>query len=262
MINIALPKDCCGCEACSQICPKQCISMKRDTEGFLYPKVDTTICIECGLCEKVCPIINQFEEKRPSAVYAAKNNDELERLSSSSGGIFILVAKQVISEGGVVFGARFDDNWNVLHDYCEIVEELSKFQGSKYVQSRIGDSYKTVEKFLKNGRKVLFSGTSFTTTAFAPTLTLLPTLTFPITFAPQVIITLFPIIGAWLPLYPIVTCWLTKQCFPIFFAAITVAKPCCINNPGPISSVQIYRVGKGGAILCITAENILIPPNL
>lgn len=160
MINITLSKDCCGCEACSQICPKQCISLKRDTEGFLYPKVDTTVCIECGLCEKVCPIINQFEEKRPSAVYAAKNNDELERLSSSSGGIFILVAKQVISEGGVVFGVKFDENWNVVHDYCETIEELSKFQGSKYVQSRIGDSYKTVEKFLKNGRKVLFTGTS------------------------------------------------------------------------------------------------------
>lgn len=160
MINITFSKDCCGCEACSQICPKHCISMTRDTEGFLYPKVDTTICIECGMCEKVCPIINQFDEKKPSAVYAAKNNDELERLSSSSGGIFILVAKQIISEGGVAFGVKFDENWNVVHSYCETVEELSKFQGSKYVQSRIGDSYKTVEKFLKNDRKVLFTGTS------------------------------------------------------------------------------------------------------
>ena len=160
MINITSPKDCCGCEACAQICPKKCISMKCDTEGFLYPKVDASTCIDCGLCEKVCPVINQYDTQKPLRVCAAKNNNETERLLSSSGGVFVLVAKDILKEGGVVFGAKFDDDFNVIHDYCETDEELCKFQGSKYVQSRIGDTYIKAKKFLTEGRKVLFSGTS------------------------------------------------------------------------------------------------------
>lgn len=160
MINITSPKDCCGCEACVQICPKKCISMKCDSEGFLYPEVDDSTCIDCGLCEKVCPVINQYGTQKPLRVCAAKNNNETERLSSSSGGVFILVAKEILKKGGVVFGAKFDDDFNVVHDYCETEEELCKFQGSKYVQSRIGNAYTQVKKFLTEGRKVLFSGTS------------------------------------------------------------------------------------------------------
>ena len=160
MINITSPKDCCGCEACAQICPKKCISMKCDSEGFLYPEVDALTCIDCGLCQKVCPIINQYDTQKPLRVCAAKNNNETERLSSSSGGVFILIAKEVLKAGGVVFGAKFDSDFNVIHDYCETEEELCKFQGSKYVQSRIGNTYTQVKKFLTEGRKVLFSGTS------------------------------------------------------------------------------------------------------
>lgn len=160
MINITSPKDCCGCEACAQICPKKCISMKCDSEGFLYPEVDALTCIDCGLCEKVCPVINQYDTQKPLRVCAAKNNNETERLSSSSGGVFILIAKEVLKAGGVVFGAKFDDDFNVVHDFCETEEELCKFQGSKYVQSRIGNTYTQVKKFLTEERKVLFSGTS------------------------------------------------------------------------------------------------------
>lgn len=159
MINIKEPKDCCGCNACAQRCPKHCINLQEDHEGFLYPKVDINLCIECGLCEKVCPVINQSIKKEPLQVFAAINPDEKVRMESSSGGIFTLLAEKVIQENGVVFGARFDENWEVKHDYAETIEGLAAFRGSKYVQSRVEDNYLKAERFLKKGRKVLFSGT-------------------------------------------------------------------------------------------------------
>ena len=159
MIRIIDKKDCCGCHACSNVCPKQCISMQLDEEGFLYPIVDTQKCIDCGLCENVCPIINRGKSRSPINVFAAKNNNEEIRIKSSSGGIFTLLAEKIIIEGGVVFGAKFDKNWDVKHGYTETIEGLAAFRGSKYVQSQIEDNYQKAEKFLKQGRKVLFSGT-------------------------------------------------------------------------------------------------------
>lgn len=159
MIDIKEKYKCCGCGACVQACPKQCISMSADNEGFLYPQVDNAICIDCGLCEKVCPVINQNEPREPLAVYAAKNTNEEIRLKSSSGGIFTLLAEQIIAEGGVVFGARFNENYDVVHDYTETIDGLSLFRGSKYVQSVIGDTFIKAKQFLADGRKVLFSGT-------------------------------------------------------------------------------------------------------
>lgn len=159
MISISDKSQCCGCNACVQICPKQCIRMQEDGEGFLYPLVDVDMCVDCKLCEKVCPVINQNEPRRPLKVYAAKHPDEDIRLNSSSGGVFTLLAEQVIAEGGVVFGARFDESWQVVHDYSETVEGLAAFRGSKYVQSVIGDTYKSAQDFLKHGRKVMFTGT-------------------------------------------------------------------------------------------------------
>lgn len=159
MISLKSKYDCCGCEACAQRCAHKAISMVRDDEGFLYPKIDKQICTECGLCEKICPIINQSKSKTPIATFAAKNKNEAIRLNSSSGGIFTLLATKTINNGGVVFGAKFDEQWNVVHDYAETIEDLAKFRGSKYVQSQIGKCYKIVEIFLKNNREVLFSGT-------------------------------------------------------------------------------------------------------
>lgn len=160
MIQITEKYKCCGCEACAQKCPRQCIQMRTDEEGFWYPEVNKVECIECGLCEKVCPVINQNEDKRPLKLYAAINPDIEVRQKSSSGGIFSLLAQYILSEEGVVFGARLNNKQEVVHDYCETLEGLSVFRGSKYVQSRIGNSYKQAETFLKAGRKVLFSGTS------------------------------------------------------------------------------------------------------
>lgn len=159
MIRIYNKHDCCGCNSCVQRCPKSSITMREDEEGFLYPDVDESTCIDCGLCETVCPVIHQSTVRKPIAVCAAKNKDEKIRLSSSSGGAFTALAESVIDEDGVVFGAKFDEDWSVVHDYMETREGLAAFRGSKYVQSRIGDSFKKAEQFLKAGRKVLFSGT-------------------------------------------------------------------------------------------------------
>ena len=159
MIDVKEKKDCCGCSACVQICPKQCIRMSADNEGFLYPQVDASICIDCGLCEKVCPVINQNGPREPLVVYAAKNKNEEIRLKSSSGGIFTLLAEKVIEAGGVVFGVKFNENWEVVHDYTETIDGLEAFRGSKYVQSYIGDNFQKAKQFLTDGRKVLFSGT-------------------------------------------------------------------------------------------------------
>lgn len=159
MIKIQDKSKCCGCSACVQRCPKKCISLHEDNEGFLYPHVDEGVCVDCGLCEKVCPVLQQAQPRRPLEVYAAKNPNEVIRLKSSSGGIFTLLAEKILQEGGVVFGAKFDENWDVVHGYTETVDGLEAFRGSKYVQSRIGESYRDAELFLKEGRKVLFSGT-------------------------------------------------------------------------------------------------------
>ena len=159
MIEFEDKKDCCGCHACATICAQNCIVMRADEEGFLYPVVDQSRCTDCGLCERVCPITNQGYPRKPLKVYAAKNKNEEIRLQSSSGGIFTLLAEKVIDGGGVVFGARFDDEWNVVHAWTDTMEGIVAFRGSKYVQSTIGSSYKDAKNFLLQGRNVLFSGT-------------------------------------------------------------------------------------------------------
>lgn len=158
MIKIQDKTLCCGCSACAMKCPKHCITMQEDSEGFLYPVVNETDCIDCGLCEKVCHELHPYDERKPLNVYAAINKDEQLRMNSSSGGIFYLLAEKTLSEGGVVFGVRYDDDWQVVLDYAETMEDVKLFMGSKYVQARTGSSYKDAEIFLKQGRNVLFSG--------------------------------------------------------------------------------------------------------
>lgn len=151
--------NCCGCTACLQICPKQSICFQEDSLGFRYPHVDKAKCVKCGLCEMVCPVINQNPQFEPLSVWAAKHADEQIRVSSSSGGAFTFLAERIIDDGGVVFGAHFNANWEVVHDYTETKEGLIPFRGAKYVQSNLGNSYAQVEMFLKEGRKVMFTGT-------------------------------------------------------------------------------------------------------
>lgn len=160
MIFIKDKTQCCGCSACEQICPKKCIRMVSDFEGFSYPKVDIDNCINCGLCEKVCPVLNRYPEKEePLKCYLGKSTDEIVRSNSSSGGIFAEIAKLIIQKGGVVFGVRFDEQWNVIYDYTESLDGLKAFYGSKYVQANPEKAYTLARKFLTEGRVVLYSGT-------------------------------------------------------------------------------------------------------
>lgn len=159
MIEVKEKSFCCGCNACVQCCPKQCIIMHEDEEGFLYPTVNKDVCVDCGLCESVCPFLQTTESVVPIQVLAAKNKDENVRINSSSGGIFYALANSVIHEGGVVFGAVYDDSWEVKIACAEKLEDIKPMMGSKYVQSKVGDAYKIAESFLKQGREVLFTGT-------------------------------------------------------------------------------------------------------
>lgn len=162
MINITEKSNCCGCCACGDKCPKQAISFKTDAEGFWYPEVVNEKCIDCHLCEKVCPLLNlnQFQSKEPKTSFYAINNNEVERDNSSSGGIFIMLMKKTIKEGGVVFGATYDEEWMVHHTSADDLQDALKFQGSKYVQSKAEGCYNDVWKELKDGRRVLFAGTA------------------------------------------------------------------------------------------------------
>ena len=159
MIDIVDKKDCTGCWGCANICPKSCITMKRNKEGFEYPTINEADCIKCKKCVNVCPVLHKEEIENNPIAYACFNKDEEVRRESSSGGVFTLIATNVIEDNGVVFGARFNDLFEVEHSYVESVEDIKVFRGSKYVQSKIGYTFTEVKKILDDGRKVLFSGT-------------------------------------------------------------------------------------------------------
>lgn len=161
IIHLASTDQCTGCSACASICPTNSITMKLDKEGFLQPYIDTDTCISCHKCEKTCPIISPVDIPTDfeTQAFAAINKDEAVRMRSSSGGMFHALAKWTIEQSGVVFGARFDENWEVVHDYTETFDGIEPFMRSKYVQSRIGDTFKQAKQFLEQGRQVLFVGT-------------------------------------------------------------------------------------------------------
>ena len=158
MIILADSKKCTGCHACMNICPKNAITMVEDSEGFLQPNINSSKCIECKLCQKTCPVINPLPiENTTSKVYALINYTDCKK--SSSGGAFSFFARKILADGGVVFGATIDCNLQVYHIGVERIEDLYKLRESKYVQSKIGTSYKEAKRYLVAGRKVLFTGT-------------------------------------------------------------------------------------------------------
>jgi len=159
MIKIKKKQNCAGCAACTNACPRQCILMVEDNEGFLYPQVDVHKCIDCGLCEKACPIINKHRSKHTPIAYACINKNENIRLESSSGGVFTIIAENTINSGGVVFGASYNEELKLVHSYEKTIVGLAKYRGSKYEQSIIGETYKQAKEFLQKDIQVLFTGT-------------------------------------------------------------------------------------------------------
>ena len=149
---------CCGCTACASICPKKAIIMHEDEEGFLSPILDEKVCIDCGLCKRVCPVLNPVKNKSPETVWAAWGRNEVDRKTSSSGAISSILARYIIKNGGVVFGAVMD-NFYVYHDMIDSTHDLYRMQGSKYVQSDMGDCFTKARTMLELGRQVMFTGT-------------------------------------------------------------------------------------------------------
>ena len=153
---------CCGCGACAAKCPKSCISMDADGCGFLRPTVDAAVCVGCGGCDAVCPALDQRPKDDAASVFWAKSLDEGERLVSSSGGVFALLAHEVLAAGGLVCGAAWEPGCKAVHHVLvESEEGLDSVMRSKYVQSKIGrDVYEGMRAALRTGRRVLFAGTA------------------------------------------------------------------------------------------------------
>ncbi len=162
MISITNPANCCGCTACASICVHNAIIMKPDALGFLYPKVDESKCVECGLCEKVCQFCDNYDRsynlKEPIA-YAARHKDIDEVMRSRSGAAFVAISDYILEQGGVVYGAGYKDHFRVAHNRAVTKKERDEFRGSKYVQSDMSGIFCQVKEDLKKGIIVLFSGT-------------------------------------------------------------------------------------------------------
>ena len=159
-INTNRKEDCCGCRACEQICKHNAISLEIDEEGFLYPILDNSACVNCGLCEKVCPM-EQAEHilYKEGKIFAAQNKNKKDLFTSSSGGVFSAIAKSIILDKGVVYGAAFENGPSLCHKRVTTVDGLEMLKGSKYLQSDIKKTFVSVRQDLKAGLKVYFVGT-------------------------------------------------------------------------------------------------------
>ncbi len=165
MIKIVDPSKCCGCSACVNVCHYHAISMQPDKLGFLYPVVDQAKCVDCGLCDKVCSFVPDVEavKRVPQnvkvEVLAARHKDSEILSQSQSGGAFSAMAEQVLNDGGLVYGAAFDESFMVRHIRVDSIEGLAALRGSKYVQSDLRGIYGQIIGDLRNGFEVIFAGT-------------------------------------------------------------------------------------------------------
>ncbi|NZA40105.1 Coenzyme F420 hydrogenase/dehydrogenase, beta subunit C-terminal domain [Eubacterium callanderi] len=157
MINKIQIKECCGCTACKSICPQNAIQMKQNKEGFFYPVINENNCIECGFCTKVCQKTIKTSSNYPIETYAAFSKNEKIRSISSSGGIFGSIADYYLKNGYLVYGARFNESFEVIH--AKVNKDVESFYGSKYVQSNLENVYISIKNELKDGKKILFIGT-------------------------------------------------------------------------------------------------------
>lgn len=165
MINISEQNNaqCCGCNACGDICAKHAITFKTDIEGFWYPEVNKDLCTNCGFCEKVCPVINVEEmlhnDFEPPKCYAANHKNLEIRFDSTSGGAFTALAEEVYKKGGYVGGAIYNEDWSARHFISNNKEDLKKIRSSKYLQSNAEGFYKQVKEYCETSKPVLVCGT-------------------------------------------------------------------------------------------------------
>lgn len=154
------PEHCCGCSTCRAACPVSAISFYTDDKGFEYPSIDRSLCINCGLCVRVCDLKQSVDESRNAVkIYAAKIKDDEVRMRSSSGGMFTAFSDYFLQRGGTVYGAAHNENLETVHIRADNVHDRDKCIGSKYVQSRMGDVFSQVREDLKSGKDVFFTGT-------------------------------------------------------------------------------------------------------
>lgn len=150
---------CTGCAACMNVCPKDAIKMTTDSRGFIVPQIDAAKCISCGMCKRTCPKLNlDFPYGSQEKCYAFMADDETRKVSAS-GGAFLTCAEYIISKGGVVCGAAWTEDFGLEHIIIESKGDLKKLYGSKYLQSSINNVFRTIKKYLKDNRLVLFIGT-------------------------------------------------------------------------------------------------------
>ena len=159
-IDLGKSNKCSGCTACLNICSKQAISMQRDSKGFLYPVIDRSKCIECGLCLKACTWLDKINGIEESTnFYAAKRIDFKKRMQSQSGGAFSVFAEYILHNKGIVYGVIFKEG-KALYIRITKLKQLKELKGSKYMQASVGDVFPLVADDLKSKKKVLFAGTA------------------------------------------------------------------------------------------------------
>lgn len=159
MLRIERKEQCCGCTACFNCCPVKAIEMKPDEEGFLYPQIDKNMCIDCGLCERICPVLNKRNIENVTDGYIIRyKNDKIVR-DSTSGGAFTAFASYFLSVDALVYGVGYGANMLVIHKKADQVNQIDEMRGSKFVQSYLGDIFQEIDTFLRRGRIVAFFGT-------------------------------------------------------------------------------------------------------
>lgn len=158
MIQLASKENCTACGACAFVCPKQCISMREDDLGIMYPVMDDRDCISCKRCLKVCPILSPLDYHEPKKAYAAWSNDEEERRTSASGGIAAEVYKEALQEGYLIAGAKQNEDFTVTLDVSDNADAIADFKNSKYVFSSAYTLFPKIKELLKKGEKVAVIG--------------------------------------------------------------------------------------------------------